>query len=121
MNKINKYIAALLTSVLSVACFAQQEDDGPADTTQAVALCAALAEDGITTVVATPHQLGRYDRLNSADVAVVHPVVASAVELLAVIAAASGAVLTPVPCSVDWTLMATESSTQMNSRGRLRF
>ena len=25
-----------------------------------------LAEDGITTVVATPHQLGRYDRENSA-------------------------------------------------------
>jgi len=43
-------------------------DDGPRDMSQAVALCAALAEDGITTVMATPHQLGRYDRLNSAAV-----------------------------------------------------
>jgi len=43
-------------------------DDGPENMSQAVALCAALAEDGITTVVATPHQLGRYDRLNSAAV-----------------------------------------------------
>jgi len=43
-------------------------DDGPTDMTQAVSLCKALAEDGITTVVATPHQLGRYDRLNSANV-----------------------------------------------------
>ena len=43
-------------------------DDGPSDMSQAVALCAALAEDGITTVAATPHQLGRYDRLNSAAV-----------------------------------------------------
>lgn len=42
-------------------------DDGPEDMSQAVALCAALAEDGITTVVATPHQLGRYDRLNGAN------------------------------------------------------
>jgi len=33
-------------------------DDGPADMSQALAL----------TVLATPHQLGRYDRLNSADV-----------------------------------------------------
>lgn len=29
MNKIKKYIAAILTSVLSVACYAQQDDDGP--------------------------------------------------------------------------------------------
>jgi len=43
-------------------------DDGPSDMSQSVALCAALAEDGITSVVATPHQLGRYDRLNSAAV-----------------------------------------------------
>lgn len=43
-------------------------DDGPADISQAVALCAALAADGITTVCATPHQLGRYDRVNSAEV-----------------------------------------------------
>ena len=29
MNKINKYIAGFLTSVLSVACYAQQDNDGP--------------------------------------------------------------------------------------------
>jgi protein-tyrosine phosphatase len=34
--------------------------------TDAIELCAALVEDGVTTVVATPHQLGRYDRLNTA-------------------------------------------------------
>jgi protein-tyrosine phosphatase len=37
-------------------------DDGPATAEEAVALCRALVEDGFTTVVATPHQLGRYDR-----------------------------------------------------------
>lgn len=47
-------------------------DDGPADMSQAVALCAALASDGITTVCATPHQLGRYDRVNSAAVICQH-------------------------------------------------
>jgi protein-tyrosine phosphatase len=41
-------------------------DDGPASPADAVILCRALAEDGITTVVATPHQLGRYERENSA-------------------------------------------------------
>jgi protein-tyrosine phosphatase len=41
-------------------------DDGPATLEDAVALCEALALDGITTVIATPHQLGRYDKLNSA-------------------------------------------------------
>jgi len=35
-------------------------DDGPADRAEAVALCRALVADGIRTVVATPHQLGRY-------------------------------------------------------------
>lgn len=41
-------------------------DDGPADLDSAINLCEALVADGITTAVATPHQLGRYDRLNSA-------------------------------------------------------
>jgi protein-tyrosine phosphatase len=41
-------------------------DDGPRSVAEAVNLCRSLAEDGITTVVATPHQLGRYDRENSA-------------------------------------------------------
>lgn len=41
-------------------------DDGPPSVADAAKLCRSLAEDGITTVVATPHQLGRYDRENSA-------------------------------------------------------
>jgi protein-tyrosine phosphatase len=41
-------------------------DDGPTTLDEAIALCEALVADGITTAVATPHQLGRYDRLNSA-------------------------------------------------------
>jgi protein-tyrosine phosphatase len=36
-------------------------DDGPEDLRGALALCEALAADQIATVVATPHQLGRYD------------------------------------------------------------
>ena len=41
-------------------------DDGPATVTAAIALCRALVADGITTVFATPHQLGRYDGVNAA-------------------------------------------------------
>lgn len=40
-------------------------DDGPSTVSEAVALCRALADDGITTVIATPHQLGRFDGLYS--------------------------------------------------------
>lgn len=40
-------------------------DDGPETLTEGVALCQALAEDGITTVMATPHQLGSFERTNS--------------------------------------------------------
>ena len=40
-------------------------DDGPKTLPEAVALCRALVADGITTAVATPHQLGRYDRRNA--------------------------------------------------------
>lgn len=36
-------------------------DDGPADEAQSVELCRALAADGIAAVVATPHQLGRFE------------------------------------------------------------
>jgi protein-tyrosine phosphatase len=39
-------------------------DDGPGTMMEALALCRALVEDGITTVVATPHQLGRYHGRN---------------------------------------------------------
>jgi protein-tyrosine phosphatase len=36
-------------------------DDGPAGRIETLALCRSLAADGIETVVATPHQLGRYE------------------------------------------------------------
>lgn len=36
-------------------------DDGPAGPIESLALCRALAADGIETVVATPHQLGRFE------------------------------------------------------------
>jgi protein-tyrosine phosphatase len=39
-------------------------DDGPENQDEALALCRALADDHIGTVVATPHQLGRYDGSN---------------------------------------------------------
>lgn len=38
-------------------------DDGPADMSEALRLCRSLTEDGITHVIATPHQLGRYEAL----------------------------------------------------------
>jgi len=41
-------------------------DDGPATMDEAVELCRALVADGISRVVATPHQLGRYEGRNSA-------------------------------------------------------
>jgi len=40
-------------------------DDGPATMHDALQLCRALVSEGISTVVATPHQLGRYDGRNS--------------------------------------------------------
>src|SRR5947199_9658556 len=42
-------------------------DDGPPSLDDAIALCRAMVADGITTVIATPHQMGRYDRANSAE------------------------------------------------------
>lgn len=51
-------------------------DDGAKTPEEALALCRALVADGVTTVVATPHQLGRYNRRNAA------PVVRAAVEAL---------------------------------------
>lgn len=41
-------------------------DDGPYDLAESLALCRALVDDGITTVIATPHQLGRFDGLYDA-------------------------------------------------------
>ena len=43
-------------------------DDGPACWDDSLALCRSLVADGVTTVVATPHQLGMYGRNNSASV-----------------------------------------------------
>jgi protein-tyrosine phosphatase len=36
-------------------------DDGPSTMAEAIALCRRLAEEGIAAVIATPHQLGRYE------------------------------------------------------------
>jgi protein-tyrosine phosphatase len=41
-------------------------DDGPAIMSESLALCRALVNEGITTVVATPHQLGRFSECNEA-------------------------------------------------------
>jgi protein-tyrosine phosphatase len=43
-------------------------DDGPRSHRQSLALCRALALDNIGTVVATPHQLGRFDGHTRPDV-----------------------------------------------------
>ncbi len=39
-------------------------DDGPTTMAESLALCRRLAEDDIATVVATPHQLGRFEGCN---------------------------------------------------------
>ncbi len=41
-------------------------DDGPETIAEALSLCQALVRDRITTVIATPHQLGRFNRENNA-------------------------------------------------------
>ena len=41
-------------------------DDGPDTMAQALSLCRMLAEEGFTTIVATPHQLGRFEDSNEA-------------------------------------------------------
>jgi len=41
-------------------------DDGPATMAESLELCRGLVEDGMTDVVATPHQLGRYSGCNEA-------------------------------------------------------
>jgi len=41
-------------------------DDGPATMSEALAICRALLDEGITTVIATPHQLGRFSECNEA-------------------------------------------------------
>lgn len=41
-------------------------DDGPATMSESLALCRALVNEGITTAIATPHQLGRFSECNEA-------------------------------------------------------
>lgn len=41
-------------------------DDGPSTMAEAITLCQKLAEEAIVTVVATPHQLGRYENRSEA-------------------------------------------------------
>ena len=41
-------------------------DDGPATTDEALALCRELTYDGVSVVIATPHQLGRFSDCNEA-------------------------------------------------------
>src|SRR5262245_44755354 len=41
-------------------------DDGPATIDDSLAVCRALVRDGITTVIVTPHQLGRFEGRNLA-------------------------------------------------------
>jgi protein-tyrosine phosphatase len=41
-------------------------DDGPSTISEAVILCKALVEENIAVVIATPHQLGRFEGLNDA-------------------------------------------------------
>jgi protein-tyrosine phosphatase len=43
-------------------------DDGPETLDDALDLCDALIDDGVTTVIASPHQLGAYDGVNTAAV-----------------------------------------------------
>lgn len=42
-------------------------DDGPANISEALLLCQALAAEGIAVAVATPHQLGRFEGRNNAE------------------------------------------------------
>ncbi len=42
-------------------------DDGPVTMSESLTLCRKLVEDGIATVAATPHQLGRFEGSNEAD------------------------------------------------------
>lgn len=43
-------------------------DDGPDDLEKSIAICRALVADGVATVIATPHQLGRYEANTAADI-----------------------------------------------------
>jgi len=56
-------------------------DDGPQTVEEAIDLCRGLVADGITTVIATPHQLGAYEGKNSSQL--IRQAVASLTDLLA--------------------------------------
>lgn len=43
-------------------------DDGPQTTDDAIAICRALVADGITTVLATPHQLGPFEGVTASEI-----------------------------------------------------
>jgi len=43
-------------------------DDGPQTINESIALCKAIVEDGVSTVIATRHQLGSYDGQNVAEI-----------------------------------------------------
>ena len=66
-------------------------DDGPATMDEALALCRGLAGDGVTVVVATPHQLGRFSDCNEA------PQIREAVSVLNEELRCSGIPLTVMP------------------------
>lgn len=40
-------------------------DDGPRELGESIDLCKALIDDGFSTVIATPHQMGRYEGVNT--------------------------------------------------------
>lgn len=68
-------------------------DDGPTNMADTFSLCRALVEDGIVTVVATPHQLGRFEGNIQA------PLIRKAVDQLNRQLKESGILLTVLPGS----------------------
>lgn len=67
MNKINdEYnIKDNQTGFVDIHCHCLPGlDDGPKNMNESLALCKALVDDGITVVIATPHQLGQFDGCN---------------------------------------------------------
>jgi protein-tyrosine phosphatase len=56
------------TSYIDIHCHCLHSvDDGPATLSESIALCRALVDDGIASVIATAHQLGRYSNCNEAE------------------------------------------------------
>lgn len=67
-GQVQGAISRLRTGFVDVHCHCLPNlDDGPRSTGEAVALCRMLVSDNVTTVVATPHQLGRFEGHTSAD------------------------------------------------------